>query len=139
MVSTDTARQFILIDLGLAFKAGGTNFTLDSRTIPGTLYYYPPEFLRPNFRQTLNYRSDLYMIGLTVYEYASGNNPFLNIHVSYLETMKKIARFVPPPLHSLRPDLDFQFCSIIDQLLKKMPALRPANIPRMIQELEVYK
>ena len=72
IATTSSERPFILLDLGVAFVQGGTRLTMDSGRIPGTLYYIAPEMLDVNFRQSLDYRADLYTIGLTLYEYASG-------------------------------------------------------------------
>jgi hypothetical protein len=35
-----------------------------------------------------------------------------------------------------RPDLSLEFCQTIDQMLKKKPALRPANLAALIQRME---
>lgn len=129
----------MLLDLGLAFKSGGTNLTLDTRHIPGTIYYIAPEMLESGFRENLDYRADLYTIGLTLYEYASGINPFKNKDDGQFNTMYKIKTENPAPLKNLRSDLSVNFCIIVDNLLKKLPALRPANIGLLIKKLEAVQ
>tara|TARA_R110002124_G_C8950160_1_gene513273 strand:- start:2269 stop:2511 length:243 start_codon:yes stop_codon:yes gene_type:complete len=60
-------REFVLIDLGIAFYLSGTNFTRDSNKVPGSAPYLAPEFFKPNFRERMDFRSDLYNVGLTIY------------------------------------------------------------------------
>lgn len=137
VIATDLPdRPFILLDMGIAFVVGGTRLTLDSRDVPGTLYYIAPEMLDTNFRQSLDYRADLYTIGLTLYEYATGMNPFARRDEAQYTTLYRIKHDTPQPLSTLRPDLDITFCRLIDQLIKKLPALRPANLANLINRME---
>lgn len=68
-------RPFVILDLGIAFKIHGTALTRNSMFRPGTLPYMAPEMFNPRFRENLDYRSDMYSAGVTVYEYASGVHP----------------------------------------------------------------
>lgn len=138
-VTGDVKRPFVLLDLGLAFIVGGTNLTLDAQAIPGTRYYRAPEMLEQNFRQSLDYRADLYTIGLTLYEYAAGGNPFARAGDDQLDTLYRIKRSNPARLATLRPDIDASMCSLIDQLIKKLPALRPSNLQILIRQMEGYR
>ncbi|NQT93802.1 MAG: protein kinase [Lentisphaerae bacterium] len=136
MATQDGARPFVLLDLGVAFIVGGTNYTLDTQAIPGTRWYIAPEMLELGFRESLDYRADLYTMGLTMYEYASGANPFADPGDPPLTTMYRIRHQNPPPLRILRADLDTGLCALVDQLIKKIPALRPANLPQLIKRME---
>lgn len=129
-------RPYILLDLGLAFIVGGSRITLDSARIPGTLYYIAPEMLDQGFRQNLDYRADLYTIGLTLYEFASGINPYARRDGEPYTTLYKIKNQRPNPLEELRSDLPSPLCKLIDRLMRKIPALRPANIEQLIKQLE---
>lgn len=139
MATQDSGRPFVLLDLGVAFIVGGTNLTMDTQAIPGTRWYIAPEMLELGFRQSLDYRADLYAIGLTMYEYASGVNPFADPGDPPLTTMYRIRHQNPPPLRTLRANLDAGLCAMVDQLIKKIPALRPANIPQLIKRMEGYR
>jgi serine/threonine protein kinase len=134
----DAQRPFVLLDMGIAFVVGGTNLTRDPLLIPGTRAYLAPEMLDFGFRRTLDYRADLYTIGLTLYEYASGINPFL-VPGDPQTTLFHIKYSTPQPLSRLRPDLDRGLCALIDQLMKKLPALRPANLALLIKRMEAIK
>ena len=70
-------RSYVLLDLGIAFSIVDTPLTFDPshRLPPGTYQYIAPEILQPNFRESLDFRSDVYAAALTVYEYAAGQHP----------------------------------------------------------------
>jgi serine/threonine protein kinase len=137
--SNDPKRLYILLDLGIAFQIGGTRLTHDSARIPGTLYYIAPEMLDQGFRQSMDYRADLYTIALTLYEFATGDNPFAHRGDPQFTTLYRIKTIKPRPLRELRNDLPTPMCKLIDQLMRKIPALRPANIELLIKQLEAYR
>lgn len=139
IATSDPNRPFVLLDLGVAFIVGGTNLTMDTQVIPGTRWYLAPEMLDIGFRQTLDYRADLYAIGLTLYEYASGMNPFASPSDPPMATLYRIRHVHPAPLGTLRADLDAGLCRLVDQLIKKIPALRPANVAQLIRQMEGYR
>jgi len=121
----DASRQFVLFDLGIAFYTSGTNLTQNPHHVPGTRENIPPEFFDPSFRDRIDYRSDLYNAGLTIYEYATQKHPFRS--KSEYVTLSNIQNIKPDPLIKLRPDLDPKFCTLIDSWLKKKPMLRQRN------------
>jgi serine/threonine protein kinase len=129
-------RPFVLLDFGIAFSLRESSITRDPSAIPGTLPYLAPEMLQSNFRETLDFRSDLYTTALTVYEYATGVHPFRVAGQPTGKTLYRILRERPKPLHELRPDLSERFCNVVNQLLKKLPAIRPSNLQRLISLTE---
>ncbi|MFC1816535.1 serine/threonine-protein kinase [Thermodesulfobacteriota bacterium] len=137
--NNDPKRPYVLLDLGIAFQIGGSRLTRDSARIPGTLYYIAPEMLDQSFRQSLDYRADLYTIALTLYEFASGDNPFAHRDDPQFTTLYRIKTIKPKPLQELRDDLPTPMCKLIDQLMRKIPALRPANIEKLIKQVEAYR
>jgi hypothetical protein len=53
--------------------------------------------------------------------------------------MRTISRALHQPAESLsklRADLSVELCQTIDQMLKKKPALRPANLNLLINRME---
>ena len=135
----DSGRPYVLLDLGIAFQIGGTRLTRNSARIPGTLYYIAPEMLDQDFRQNLDYRADLYTIALTLYEFASCDNPFSHRNDPQFTTLYRIKTEKPKPLRELRLDLPEMFCKLVDQLMRKIPALRPANFDKLIKQVEAYR
>lgn len=131
----DPARPFVLLDLGIAFVIGETALT--NAGFPRTNRYMAPEMIQPNFRETLDYRSDLYTTALTVYEYAAQRHPIAGDPEQELITISRALRDIPSPLQGIRDDLPEAFCGVIDQLLKKRPALRPANLQALLKAAAV--
>jgi len=129
-------RPFVILDLGIAFKIHGTALTRNSMFRPGTLPYMAPEMFNPRFRENIDYRSDMYSAGITAYEYASGVHPIRKRGEDAYTTMYRILKTRPQPLSTLRPDLPSDFCKIIDQLVKKLPALRPASIQKLLKKVK---
>jgi len=131
-------RPFVLLDLGIAYHVGGTPLTRDTGRIPGTLYYIAPEMLDAGFRQNLDYRADLYTIGLTLYEFGSCVQPFARREDAQYTTLYRIKTQNPTPFRELRSDLPVDFCRLVDQLMKKLPALRPSNIAGLVRRMEGF-
>lgn len=134
---SDPERPFVLLDFGIAYAIRDTALTVNPANIPGSLLYLAPEMLHPNFREILDYRSDLYTIALTIYEYATGVQPFARQEEATGQTLSRILNDKAKPLRELRPDLSDAFCQIVNQLLRKKPALRPSNLDMIIALMEV--
>jgi eukaryotic-like serine/threonine-protein kinase len=130
----DPNRPFVLIDLGIAFGLLETGLTVQG--IPCTARYLAPEMTNPAFRDSLDFRSDLYTSALTVFEYSTGQHPVAKDSDDVMMTLTRVVNDPAKPLGSLRSDFSPEFCSLIDQLLKKKPMLRPANLGKLISVLE---
>jgi serine/threonine protein kinase len=138
MKLSNPEREFVLLDLGISFSVRETALTYqpDVRLPPATYRYLAPEMMSANFRASLDFRSDLYSAALSIYEYAARKHPIARDYDDVMNTISRALRVVPAPLKSARSDLSDPFCTLIDQLLKKKPSLRPANISKLIQEME---
>lgn len=130
-------RSYVLLDLGIAFSINDTPLTFNgANRLPGTYRYLAPEMLQPGFRESLDFRSDIYSAALTIYEYAAGQHPLAKSRDDLIATLSRIVRESPKSLGEYRADLSPFFIGTIDQMLKKIPALRPSNINMLIDKLE---
>ena len=136
MKTDDPTRPFILMDLGIAFAIDETGITGNTAAIPATIKYIAPEMLFRGFRNTIDWRSDLYSAGLSVYEYAAFSHPLARGSDDPGTTLYNALKKTPKSLKEMRQDLDGKFCNLIDQMLKKKQALRPSNIELLIKNLE---
>ena len=131
----DPSRPFVLIDLGIAFGLLETALTVQGT--PCTLRYLAPEMANPNFRDAIDYRSDLYTAALTVFEYAAGQHPIARGSDDQIRTVSRALHQAPRRLKELRPEFSDGFCRLIHQLLKKAPALRPANFDLLFKQTAI--
>ena len=115
-----------LMDLGIAKSesnshvAGDMTLTLEQSTI-GTPNYASPEQCRS--AHNVDYRSDIYSLGATLYHLASGKLPFTG--TTAVETILNVMQTEAVPLKSFRPDLSDKMIGLIEQMMRKNPADRP--------------
>lgn len=128
IVATGNAdRPFVLLDPGLAYITNDVNYTAESAIMPGTLHYLAPEMMKAHFRDSLDFRADLYTIGLSLYEYATGQHPFRVRADGIGDTLSRILNETPLKITEFRSDIPADTAKTINDLLKKRPSLRPAN------------
>jgi tetratricopeptide (TPR) repeat protein/tRNA A-37 threonylcarbamoyl transferase component Bud32 len=120
-----------ILDFGLAKRLEGeASLTQDQRVI-GTFRAMSPEQARA---LPLDARSDLFSLGLLLYEALSGRSPFEGS--SALETMTRICTHRQTPLREVNPAIPAPLSALIDQLLEKEPARRPASAREVAAALE---
>src|SRR5205807_2566212 len=99
--------EHIVEVLDLGNLPDGSRFMIMTRTgsVMGTPYYMSPE--QAKGAKDSDHRSDLYAVGVILYEAVTGRVPFDG--ETFNELLFKIALEPPPPLASLVPDLDANF------------------------------
>lgn len=135
MQTEDAGRPYVALDMGIAYKMDATQLTR-GLTPPGTTRYMPPELLQPGYRDVMDFRCDVYSLGLSVYELASGIHPYAPYPEQKSATVYRVMNVKPQKLEELRPDLPTQFCRIVDRCMKKNIALRYGQIDLLKQVLE---
>jgi serine/threonine protein kinase/tetratricopeptide (TPR) repeat protein len=112
--------RVLLMDLGVARRETGYERTRVGEFI-GSLAYAPPE----QFSGTVSRRSDLYALGVTLYELATGKNPFPQGDLAGL-IRAKIETELPPP-RTVAPDLDPFWDQVIATCVRREKTERFAN------------
>ena len=114
--------QVKLGDFGIARMAGEATIT-ESGVVVGTPAYMSPE--QAGSGRPVDGRSDLYALGVIMYELLGGQRPFVG--ESEMSVLHKHLHAQPPSLARLRPDLPHAALSIVERCLDKNPDLRPAD------------
>ncbi len=115
-VMVDEDRSVRLMDFGLAkYLADDAAVTADGRLV-GTFRYMAPEQI---LGETLDARTDLYSLGVILYELLSGRPPF-EAHTPY-ELWQKVLETEAPPLQSLNPRADRVLSRVAHRLIRKEP------------------
>ncbi len=91
--------------------------------VVGTPYYLSPEQARG--LRNIDARSDLYSVGVVMYQAITGRLPFSA--ETFNELVFKIALEAPPPAETVVPDLDPTFAAIIRTAMEREPDARFAS------------
>jgi len=121
-----------ILDFGLAIAEQRVDPRLtQTGTIVGTPAYLAPEQV---LGQRADFRTDLFALGLLLYELASGMNPFVTNSVT--GTIAKIVEEDPPPLSDVQPRSISELDRVIQICLHKDPEKRYATTHLLITDLE---
>src|SRR5579885_2329799 len=112
----------------------GTTGVTHSGVIVGTPEYLSPEQARG---ETVDARSDLYAVGLILYEMLAGALPF-RAGTPAETVIQRIVR-PPPPLARHRADLPRWLYAFVDRLLKLHPGQRFASAADALRALETRR
>jgi WD40 repeat protein/serine/threonine protein kinase len=120
-----------LTDFGIARDLEG-NVNLaedDSKTMHGSPKYISPEHLR---RKEITYRSDIYSLGLLMYEVLTGSPPYEGTQL--LELLQHHVRSPMPTLQEKAPYLPAELNQPIMQASLKDPLARYDNVLKFAQD-----
>ncbi len=111
MVRKDGIAQ--IMDFGLAKLRGVSRLTKEGSTI-GTAGYMSPEQVQG---QDADHRSDIFSLGVLLYELFTGHLPFKGVHETAL--MYEIVNVDAPLMSSVKPEIDPGLDAIVLECLEK--------------------
>jgi Tol biopolymer transport system component len=127
--NTTGALTVKITDFGLARMTSGSTITITGQVM-GTPAYMSPEQCQG---LPLDGRSDLYSLGVVLFEVVTGAVPFSSRSVS--DAVYKHVYVPPPDPRTLRPDLPQPLADVILRCLAKDPAQRFATGRELAQAL----
>ena len=99
--------------------------------IVGTAAYMSPEQAEG---RPLDHRTDLFALGIVLYELATGERPFQG--ESIISVLSAIVRDTPRPLHEVNPRLPREFTRIVRRCLEKDPEERYQSAKDLRHDLD---
>jgi len=126
--------QVQIIDFSMSVRvAGGSQEAASGGVLEGTLPYLSPE-QTGRMNRPVDYRSDLYALGVSLFELLTGQLPFSANHP--LEWVHAHLAHEAPDPRSLRPDVPEPLAAIILKLLAKMAEERYPSAFSLQKDLE---
>ncbi|HSL88888.1 MAG TPA: serine/threonine-protein kinase [Ignavibacteriaceae bacterium] len=99
----------------------------------GTLYYMSPEQIKG--LKNVDKRSDIYAIGMTIYEMLAGRTPFEKSESEFTIQKQIVEGKIPPP-SKYNPLIPKAFVKMIMKAIEKDADKRYQTVPDMLAELE---
>ena len=139
LLAAGAGEQAKVLDFGIAklkeSRSGDVNLTATGAII-GTPQYMSPEQAMGKRGEELDGRSDLYSLGVVMYQMLTGQLPFAAD--TTLALLQAHAFEAPRPLAEVRPDLPLPdaISRVVMRCLAKKPEDRPADAQALIAEIE---
>lgn len=131
----DSAHNPILLDLGIALYSTLSSLTASNQDSPKTPKYAAPEQFEVRRYASIDFRTDLFLIGVVAYEALTGNHPFIRSNISSIdEYLLLLLSDDPVDLSALPPCRD-EFRAVLARLLAKRPNRRYRDISEPLRAL----
>ncbi len=122
-----------VMDFGIARFARDGGKTLTDKTI-GSVHYISPEQARGDITDE---RSDIYSVGVMMYEMLTGEKPFdaqdpVSVALMHMQSLAK-------PLREVNPDVPEGLAEIVMRAMQKDPQKRYQSASAMIKDIEEFK
>ena len=122
-----------IMDFGVAKLRGVSRLTREGSTV-GTAGYMSPELIQG---QDADHRSDIFSLGIVLYELFTGQLPFRGVHETALSY--EIVNVDPPPMSSVKPGIDPALDIIVGECLEKDPNERTQSARQVSVDLTRFK
>jgi len=122
-----------IIDFALARPARRSRLLalFERRRIAGTRPYIAPETIR---KQVPDVRTDIYSLGITIYEMLAGRPPFISNDRD--DILKKHLLEQPADIRTYRKDVSVKMDELVLHMLSKRRAQRPETIDEVVRRMK---
>jgi len=117
-----------LADFGIALTVSTSTLT-NTRAIIGSVHYFSPEQAQG---KPVTEQSDLYSLGIVIYEMLAGRVPFMG--ETPIELALKHVQEEVPPLQDFCPDLPPAIENVVIKLLEKAPEDRYESAEELLDD-----
>ncbi len=99
----------------------------NTTVVSGTPYYMSPE---QTLGRNIDHRTDIYSLGVTIFEMATGTVPFKEGNIPYHHVHTP-----PPDVRDLRPELPAGLAAVVTRCMQKDPAERYQSAREILTEV----
>jgi eukaryotic-like serine/threonine-protein kinase len=132
----DGMARLKITDFGIVKLSGERGMTRTGFN-PGTAEYMSPEQIRG---LEVDARSDLYSLGVTLYEALTGRLPFPHSKTgSEYEVLRGHIELMPPPLTTIQPNIPASLSGLVMRSLEKQPDARFQSAGEFLEALLDYE
>jgi serine/threonine-protein kinase len=138
VVNKEGEADFVkLLDFGISKVGQGKSASLtQTNSALGTPLYMSPEQARSP--RDVDLRSDLYSVGVILYELLTGRTPFASESGEFTEILFKLFTQDPPPIRSIRADLSPELAAAVHKALAREPKDRYSTAAEFALALEPF-
>jgi serine/threonine protein kinase len=133
LLESETNRA-LLVDFGLVRRIDDTSQNTATGVVMGTVDYIAPEQARG---QQVDARTDLYSLGVLLYQLLSGRLPFIADTPTAMVFQHAYEQ--PLPLTEAAPDVPEPLHRIVTRLMAKSPAERYQNAHEVLADLQAFR
>ncbi len=119
-----------MLDFGIARLSHRESVDIDGATLIGTPAYMAPEHLEG---AEVDARSDIYAVGLVMYELLSGHRAFVGANTA--EVLQRVLAAQPTPLERLVPDIDPDLARVVAKAMVREPGDRYQDLQALRKDL----
>ena len=138
VVNKDGEDDFVrILDFGISKvqQPGSASLTQTNSALGTPLYMSPEQARSP---RDVDGRSDIYSVGVILYELLSGHTPFFSESGEFTEILFKLFTADPPPVQSTRPDIPDALAAVVHKALAREPKDRYATALEVALALEPF-
>jgi serine/threonine protein kinase/tetratricopeptide (TPR) repeat protein len=132
-IMRDAQGRVVVMDFGLARTVEGDGMT-GSGVMLGTMEYMSPEQAKA---EPLDARSDLFTVGLILYELLTGKMPYQA--GSAMASLVKRTQERATPACEVNPEISSSLSAVVSKCLERDPAARYSSIQELILELDAIQ